>query len=54
MKYLYMNFNNGVIDSYRYIKNNAVNPNIINASDMNTLFKGSYTLFDYILPGIPK
>ena len=54
MKYLYMNFDNGVIDSYRYIKNNAVNPNIINASDMNTLFKGSYTLFDYILPGIPK
>ena len=39
---------------YGYIKNNKVDFNAINPSDENSLYMASYTLFDYILPGIPK
>ncbi|WP_295162554.1 ABC transporter [uncultured Brachyspira sp.] len=54
MKYLYNNFDNGIINSYRFIKNYRVPINIIKSGDMNTVYKANYTLFDYILPGIPK
>lgn len=54
MKYLYGNFYNGIIEAYRYIKNNEVDFNAINPSDETVLYTASYTLFDYILPSIPK
>lgn len=54
MKYLYGNFDKGIIDIYRHIKNNRVDYNAINPSDENILYMASYSLFDYILPGIPK
>ena len=54
MKYLYGNFDKGIIEAYVYIKNNRVDFNAINPSDENTLYTASYTLFDYILPSIPK
>ena len=54
MKYLYSNFDKGIIEAYRYIKNNKIDFNPINSSDENALYMASYTLFDYILPGIPK
>lgn len=54
MKYLYGNFDKGIINAYRYIKNNKVDFNAINPSDENSLYMASYTLFDYILPSIPK
>ena len=54
MKYLYGNFDKGIINAYRYIKNNKIDFSPINSSDENILYMASYTLFDYILPGIPK
>ena len=54
MKYLYGNFDKGIIKAYGYIKNNKVDFNAINPSDENSLYMASYTLFDYILPSIPK
>lgn len=54
MKYLYGNFDKGIINAYRYIKNNKIDFSPINTSDENALYMASYTLFDYILPGIPK
>ena len=36
------------------IKNNRIDFNAINPSDENALYTASYTLFDYILPSIPK
>lgn len=54
MKYLYQNFDKGIIDSYKYIKNNRVPINAINPNDRSTLYMANYALFDYILPGIPK
>ena len=54
MKYLYGNFDKGIINAYRYIKNNKIDFSPINPSDENALYMASYTLFDYILPGIPK
>lgn len=54
MKYLYGNFDKGIINAYRYIKNNKIDFNAINPSDEKALYMASYTLFDYILPGIPK
>ena len=54
MKYLYGNFDKGIINAYRYIKNNKIDFNPINPSDENALYMASYTLFDDILPGIPK
>ena len=54
MKYLYGNFDKGIIEAYVYIKNNRVDFNAINPSDENALYTASYTLFDYILPSIPK
>ncbi|MEI0747883.1 ABC transporter [Brachyspira pulli] len=54
MKYLYENFDDGIINAYRYIKSNRVPINTINPNDRNTLYMANYALFDYILPGIPK
>ena len=54
MKYLYKNFDKGIIDSYKYIKTNRVPVNAINPNDRNTLYMANYALFDYILPGIPR
>lgn len=54
MKYLYGNFDKGIIKSYRYIKNNKIYVNAINPSDEKALYMASYALFDYILPSIPK
>ena len=54
MKYLYGNFDKGIINAYGYIKNNKVDFKAINPSDENSLYMASYTLFDYILPSIPK
>ena len=54
MKYLYGNFDKGIIEAYGYIKNNRVDFNAINPSDENALYTASYILFDYILPSIPK
>ena len=54
MKYLYNNFDYGIIDAYRFIKTNRVSINTINSSDRNTLYMANYALFDYILPGIPR
>lgn len=54
MKYLYGNFDKGIINAYRYIKNNKIDFSPINPSDESALYMASYTLFDYILPGIPK
>ena len=39
---------------YNQIKNNKIDFSPINPSDENALYMASYTLFDYILPGIPK
>ena len=54
MKYLYENFDDGIINAYRFIKSNRVPINTINPNDRNTLYMANYALFDYILPGIPK
>lgn len=54
MKYLYNNFDKGIIDSYRYIKTYRVPVNTINPNDRDTLYMANYALFDYILPGIPR
>ena len=54
MKYLYNNFGDGIIDAYRFIKTNRVPINTINTGDRNILYMANYSLFDYILPGIPR
>ena len=55
MKYLYNNFDKGIIDAYRFIKRNRTRvTDVINPGDRDTLYMANYALFDYILPGIPK
>lgn len=55
MKSLYENLDKGIIEAYRHIRTSDNDKlSALKAEDNHILYKASHTLFDYILPAIPR